>query len=100
VGEIDDEYDPPTTAVRFDRASGSAVLAGALHADEIRLACGFELPDGEYDTLAGFVLDRLGHLPVPGEVATAGGWRFEVTDMDRHRIAAVRVTAPPEERAP
>ena len=66
VGEIDDEYDPPTTAVRFDAASGSAVLAGALHTDEVRLACGFEMPEGEYDTLAGFVLDRLGHLPEVG----------------------------------
>ena len=101
VGEIDDEYDPPTTAVRFDAASGSAVLAGALHTDEVRLACGFELPEGEYDTLAGFVLDRLGHLPDVGEaVVTSDGWRFEVTDMDRHRIAAVRVTAPPAERTP
>jgi CBS domain containing-hemolysin-like protein len=96
VGEIDDEYDPPTTAVRFDRASGTAVLAGALHTDEVRLACGFEMPEGEYDTLAGFVIDRLGHLPDVGEVVAEGGWRFEVTDMDRHRVAAVRVTAPPE----
>jgi CBS domain containing-hemolysin-like protein len=100
VGEIDDEYDPPTTAARFDRFSGSWELAGALHSDEVRHACRFELPEGEYDTLAGFVLDRLGHLPVPGEAAVEGGWRFEVIDMDRHRIATVRVTAPPEVLAP
>jgi CBS domain containing-hemolysin-like protein len=95
VGEIDDEYDPPTTAARFDPASGDALLAGALHEDEVRQACGFRMPDGEYDTLAGFVIDRLGHLPVVGEAVSENGWRFEVADMDRHRIALVRVTAPP-----
>jgi CBS domain containing-hemolysin-like protein len=94
VGEIDDEYDPVTTAVRFDPASESWELAGALHADEVREACGFDMPDGEYDTLAGFVLDRLGHLPVAGEVVVEDGWRFEVTDVDRHRIATVLVRGP------
>ena len=47
------------------------------------------MPDGEYDTLAGFVLDRLG--PPPGRRRggrAEDGWRFEVADMDRHRIAA------------
>jgi CBS domain containing-hemolysin-like protein len=94
VGEIDDEYDPPTTAVRVDRRTGTIELAGALHADEVRLAAGFELPDGEYETLAGFLLDRLGHLPAPGEVVVEDGWRFEIVDMDRHRIATVRATPP------
>jgi CBS domain containing-hemolysin-like protein len=100
VGEIDDEYDPVTTAVRFDDSSGSWVLAGALHHDEVRQACGFDMPEGEYDTLAGFVLDRLGHLPQAGESVEEDGWRFEVVDMDRHRIATVRVTARPKEAAP
>ena len=91
VGEIDDEYDPVTTTVRFDAASESWELAGTLHPDEVRAACGYEMPEGEYETLAGFVLDRLGHIPHAGEVVIEDGWRFEVTAMDRHRIATVLV---------
>jgi CBS domain containing-hemolysin-like protein len=94
VGEIDDEYDPVTTTVRFDPASESWELAGTLHPDEVRAACGYVMPEGEYDTLAGFVLDRLGHIPTAGEVVVEDGWRFEVTGMDRHRIASVLVRGP------
>jgi CBS domain containing-hemolysin-like protein len=94
VGEIDDEYDPPTTAARFERRSGTWVMGGILRGDEVREACGFEMPEGEYDTIAGFLLDRLGHLPGIGEAVTEDGWRFEVAALDRHRIATVRVTPP------
>jgi putative hemolysin len=40
------------------------------------------------------VLDRLGHIPVPGEIVTVDGWRLEVVAVDRLRIATVRVVAP------
>jgi CBS domain containing-hemolysin-like protein len=59
------------------------------------------MPEGEFETLAGFLLDRLGHIPKEGERLTIDGWTFEVAKMDRHRIAAVRVVAPqPEEAVP
>ena len=61
VGEIDDEYDP--TAVPVTSAAGTWILAGTLHHDEVLEACGFEMPEGEFETLAGFLLDRLGHIP-------------------------------------
>jgi CBS domain containing-hemolysin-like protein len=70
------------------------VVSAALHRDELLDVCGFELPDGPYDTLAGFVLDRLGHLPAPGERLVHDGWRIEVVAMDRRRIATVRVVDP------
>jgi putative hemolysin len=44
--------------------------------------------------MAGFVLERLGHVPVPGEIVTHEGWRIEVVAMDRRRIATVRVVDP------
>jgi len=91
VGEIDDEYDPPTTAARFDRSTGGWALAGTLHADEVRDVCEFEMPDGEYDTIAGFLLDLLGHVPVAGESIAYKGWTFTVERMDHLRIATVGV---------
>ena len=96
VGEIDDEHDPePSTFTRVE-ARGSTVISGSLHPDEVRDATGFEMPDGDYETLAGLVLDRLGHIPEPGEMTTLDGWRIEVVAMERLRIASVRVVAPPE----
>jgi CBS domain containing-hemolysin-like protein len=93
VGEIDDEYDPTTMPVTS--AEGTWILAGTLHHDEVLEACGFEMPEGEFETLAGFLLDRLGHVPTEGESLTVDGWTFEVAEMDRRRIAAVRAIAPP-----
>jgi CBS domain containing-hemolysin-like protein len=98
VGEIDDEYDrasPPLTTVLPE---GTYELPGTLHPDEVREACGFEIPEGEYETLAGFVLDRLGRIPTDGDAFVYEGWRIEVAEMERRRVARVRLTAP--RRAP
>jgi len=94
VGEIADEHDAPTMGVQSEGRPGTWLLAGTLHTDEVAEACGFVMPDGEYDTIAGFVLDHLGHIPAPGERATVDGWTFEVVTMDRLRIATVRAIAP------
>jgi CBS domain containing-hemolysin-like protein len=94
VGEIDDEYDARTPTLTKPIRAGRHALAGGLHADEVREACGFEMPEGDYETLAGFVLDRLGHIPAVGERVEHDGWVFEVLAMDRHRIAEVGVREP------
>ena len=73
---------------------GSFVLPGRLHHDEVLDACGFDMPDGEYETLAGFVLERLGHIPQPGERFQHDGWQIEVVAVERLRIATVRLRSP------
>ena len=94
VGEIDDEYDLRPAALTKVEAIGSTVVPASLHPDEVRDATGFVMPEGEYETLAGLVLDRLGHIPEPGEICTVDGWRLEVVAMERLRVASVRVVAP------
>jgi len=56
----------------------------------------------EYETVAGWMLSQLGHIPVPGELTVSDGYEFRVQAMRRRRIARIRVTtpAPPEEAAP
>lgn len=90
VGEIDDEHDRPPTLTRPRRA-GEFVVPGTLHPDEVADLCGLDLPDGQYETVAGFVLDRLGRIPTVGEHVVVGEWRVEVVAMDRLRIAEVRL---------
>ncbi len=96
VGDISDEHDL-VGELTVVRESGSVVLSGSLHRDEVWEACGFEIPDGDYETLAGFALDQLQRIPAEGELFTFAGWRLEVVEVDRQRIVAVRLT-PLEER--
>ena len=88
-GEIADEHDtePPP-----DLPEGDAeILSGLLHRHEVEELCGFEWPEGRYETLGGFLVARLGRFPVPGEVVRIGGWAFEVLAMDEYRIDRVKV---------
>jgi CBS domain containing-hemolysin-like protein len=99
VGEIGDEHDPRRPVATVPNRQGEWVVPGTLHPDEVADQTGCALPDGEYETIAGFVLDRLGHIPVVGETTTSDDWTLEVVAMDRHRISEVRVRAPePAER--
>ena len=50
------------------------------------------LPDGPYDTVAGFVLEILGHIPREGEYFNHGSLRVEVEKMNRHKIETIRLT--------
>ncbi len=95
VGEIDDEHDRPTDLTHV-RRRGEFVVDGTYHLDEVLDLCGLELPEGEYETIAGFLLDRLGHIPAEGESVDEGDWRIEVAAMDRRRIAEVRIAARPD----
>ena len=90
VGEIEDEYDikahPP------DLEATSVDLDGATNIRDLELHHGILIPsDAGFETLAGFLLSRLGYIPTPGEKVEQGGRRFTVLEMDRNRIARVRV---------
>jgi CBS domain containing-hemolysin-like protein len=97
VGEIADEYDAPTADLTVAPRPGEWVVPGALHADEIDDVCGFPMPDGDYETLAGFVLDRLGRIPErPGDAFVYEGWTVTVSGVEGLRVAEVRLVAPTE----
>ena len=94
VGEVDDEYDE-ATSLTLGVAPGVYLLAGTLHPDEVEEACGLILPIGEYETIAGFVLARLGRIPAEGVGVEFEGWKMDVAEMDNLRIASLRVSEPP-----
>lgn len=86
AGELPQEgaADTPDIVMRTD---GSWLVDGSLGIDRAAEVLGFATPpQGDYVTVAGLVLDALGHLPEEGECADACGWRFEVADMDGRRI--------------
>jgi putative hemolysin len=81
------------------RDDGSWLLSGAMPADEMADQLGIRLPDKrDYQTLAGFMLAEMRHLPSVGESVEASGWRFEVVDLDGRRIDKVLASRLPASR--
>ncbi len=98
VGAIGDEYDEPelTPAPSTDGAIVDGVVVdGTLRPDDVADATGLVMPDGDYDTLAGFVLTLFDRIPAAGDVIDWNGWSFEVVELDRLRIASIAVRPPP-----
>jgi len=98
TGEIFDEHDTVQSTVATPAPNGAQVMDGSAHRDEVAGGTGVELPEGHFETLAGFLLERLGHIPLAGEQVHYAGWTFEVTSMDQRRIAQVKVTPPGKAR--
>ncbi|SEF17066.1 hemolysin family protein [Jiangella alba] len=95
VGEIRDEYD--TDELPIAAAAGGVVdVDGMLNVGDFAERTGVELPDGPYETVAGFVVARLGRLPAPGDVVEYDGVRIEVLSLDGRRASRLRVHPRPE----
>jgi putative hemolysin len=90
VGEIQDEYDWEERPVERLR-DGSMVVEGTVPASELRQGHAIPLPEGEFATVAGFMLAELGRVPKGGEVVQVSGWRFTVVDVEKNRISKVKI---------
>lgn len=90
VGEIRDEHDAGELGV-IHLDGGRYCIPGALRIDEAERFLGIELPEGEYETVAGFLMDRLGRIPKRRDVVDHDGWRLRVTTMHRRRVEQIVV---------
>ncbi|HEX4831913.1 MAG TPA: hemolysin family protein [Trebonia sp.] len=91
IGDIRDEYDTgESPARRLPR--GEVDVDGLLNLDEFAEQTGIELPEGPYETVAGYVLAALGEVPAAGDSVRVPGFAISVTEMDGRRIARLRVT--------
>ena len=91
VGDVRDEHDRLEINPVRPLGRNSWMVSGLLRADEVAEATGFRMPDGEYETLAGFVLDRFGRIPEVSDEVRIDGWRLTVMRMDHKRIAELRL---------
>jgi putative hemolysin len=96
IGEIYDEYDAEVEPEARPMPGGPREVDGLLNLDDFTEATGLELPDGPYETAAGYVLAELGRLPEVGDVVAHEGRTLTVIELDGRRIARLRVSAPPE----
>jgi CBS domain containing-hemolysin-like protein len=91
VGEIQDEHDrTPDTVERLP--DGSYRVAGRTGIDELNEALDWELPKGDFETVAGLVLATLHRLPLVGEVLHVSRYTLTVLEADRRRILTIRIT--------
>jgi CBS domain containing-hemolysin-like protein len=91
TGEIEDEFDDPVRPI-LTTASGALLLEGSLNLRDLETQMQWSLPrDGDVETLAGFALTQLGHIPTPGESFLFDGRRFTITDMEGLRIRQMSV---------
>jgi putative hemolysin len=91
VGDIRDEYDWEERPVERQR-DGSLIVEGTVSAAELRDQYQVPIPEStEFQTVAGFLLERLGSVPKGGEAVVEGDFRFTVVDVERNRISKVRV---------
>ena len=95
VGEIEDEYDPTETSEQSEDSPGIWTVTATSRPDEIERTTGLQLPDGEYDTVAGLVLDQLERVAQVGDEVTVDGVHIEVTEIDGYAIEEVRIQVDP-----
>jgi putative hemolysin len=91
VGDIRDEYDDPEPA--FDEVGAATVVDAGLTIEDFAEATGIALPDGDYETAAGYVIAQLGRLPDVGDGIDVGPTRLEVEEMDGRRVTRLAISA-------
>ncbi|MGH3354748.1 MAG: hemolysin family protein [Nocardioidaceae bacterium] len=97
VGDIRDEYDTEEGDTTR-HLTGDVDVDGLLNLDDFEDETGIALPEGPYETVAGYIVSELGHVPRVGEVVELDRNRLTVTELDGRRVSRVRVT--PRAREP
>ncbi|RBY93473.1 hypothetical protein DQ237_17840 [Blastococcus sp. TF02-8] len=95
IGEIYDEYDEEVEPEARQSPDAPREVDGLLNLDDFTEATGLALPEGPYETAAGYVLAELGRLPEVGDTVEVEGRRIEVVELDGRRIARILVSPPP-----
>jgi CBS domain containing-hemolysin-like protein len=102
VGEVRDEHDPhetPDLAPAGTDETGRALYSadGSARTDQLARV-GLRVPEGPYETLAGFLATELGRIPAVGDAVEVAGWRLQVVDASGRRAARVLLHAPLDEQ--
>jgi len=94
IGDIRDEYDVDESETTRS-LTGELEVDGLLNLDDFEDETGIVLPEGPYETVAGYIVHQLGHLPGVFETARVDGYLLTVVELDARRISRVKVEASP-----
>ena len=92
IGDIKDEYDVEAPTRELSPI-GEVTVDGLLNRDDFEDQTSIELPEGPFETIAGFIVSQLGQLPQVGDTVDLGSHECEVIELDGRRVARVRVVA-------
>jgi putative hemolysin len=94
VGEIHDEHDRTGSTVER-LPDGSYRVAGRERVQDLNDALDWDLPTGDFETVAGLILATVHRIPLVGEEFQVGRYTFTVLEADQRRILTIRITPPP-----
>ncbi|MGA0108064.1 MAG: hemolysin family protein [Candidatus Nanopelagicales bacterium] len=92
IGDIRDETETEIEPIRELDFHGSVEIDGLENLEDFAERTHIEIPEGPYDTVAGFMISRLGRLPFVGAEIVAEQCKFEVLEIDVRRISRIKVT--------
>lgn len=90
-GDIQDEFDIEEEVLR-QTGEHSYIASGRVRLDELEDRFGITLPEGDYETIAGYLLERIGSIPAPQEHFRHDGFAFDILKATASRIDLVRLT--------
>lgn len=90
-GDIKDEYDVEEVICR-KITKDSFIISGKVEIDHLNDKYTLNIPTGDYETIAGFIIDRIGHIPKPNETISIGKYYFLIIRADNVRIDLVKLT--------
>ena len=97
VGEIRDEYDEDEKDLIQKLNDREYLIEGSMKLDDINNALNLSLESDDYDSIGGYIIEKLDHLPAPGEtVTTETGITLKTEEMNKNRIDKVHLYLPEE----
>jgi magnesium and cobalt transporter len=96
VGDIEDEHDHDEGAFIFKRGKGEYTVKARTSVEDFNEYFGSQLDAGEFDTIAGLVINAFGRLPARGERVEIEGFRFTIMRADSRRVHLLTVRPPAE----
>ena len=97
VGDIRDEYDEDEEDELIQLSDGQYLVEGAMKLDDLNHKLNLELTSEDYDSVGGWVIDRLEHLPAQGEEVEWEGVRLVVEQAEKNRIDKIHIYLPENE---
>ncbi|MBU3645408.1 MAG: HlyC/CorC family transporter [Candidatus Nanopelagicaceae bacterium] len=89
IGDIHDEYDDQTAEVSNQSRTGDYEIDGLISLEDLAEQTGFEVPEGPYETLSGFVMHSLGRIPTVNDVIHLEGARMTILSMEGKRVGTL-----------
>ncbi|MFT4013595.1 MAG: CNNM domain-containing protein [Paracoccus sp. (in: a-proteobacteria)] len=94
VGEITDEHDTDAAGILAPNGAGDYLVDGGMTIRDLNRALDWDLPDDEANTVAGLVIHMTQSIPLPGQVFSFHGFRFQVVTRRENRITRLRIRPP------